>query len=90
MVILVDAPLWPNHGTLWSHLISDASLEELHAFARENDVPARAFDLDHYDVPAARHADLVRAGALSVSNRELVVRLLASGLRVKQAERRRR
>lgn len=90
MAILIDTPMWPNHGTLWSHLVSDASLDELHAFARANDVPARAFDLDHYDVPAARHADLLRAGAVEVSNRELVMRLVRSGLRVRQAERRRR
>jgi hypothetical protein len=90
MAILIDTPMWPNHGTLWSHLVSDASLDELHAFARANDVPARAFDLDHYDVPAARHADLLRAGAVEVSNRELVMRLVGSGLRVRQAERRRR
>jgi len=89
MAILIDTPMWPNHGTLWSHLVSDSSLEELHAFARANEVPARAFDLDHYDVPASRHAELVKAGAHEVSNRELVVRLLASGLRVSQAERRR-
>jgi hypothetical protein len=90
MAILIDTPMWPNHGTLWSHLVSDASLDELHAFARANDVPARAFDLDHYDVPVARHADLLRAGAVGVSNRELVMRLVGSGLRVRQAERRRR
>ncbi|MGN6205568.1 DUF4031 domain-containing protein [Humibacter sp.] len=89
MAILIDTPMWPNHGTLWSHLVSDASLDELHGFARTNGVPERAFDLDHYDVPAERHAELVRAGALRVSNRELVVRLRASGLRVTQAERRR-
>ncbi|WP_460522611.1 DUF4031 domain-containing protein [Humibacter antri] len=88
MAILIDTPMWPNHGTLWSHLVSDASLDELHVFAQANGVPERSFDLDHYDVPAERHAELVRTGALPVSNRELVVRLRASGLRVTQAERR--
>jgi len=88
MAILIDTPMWPNHGTLWSHLVSDASLDELHAFARANRVPERAFDLDHYDVPAERHTELVSAGALRVSNRELVVRLRASGLRITQAARR--
>ena len=34
MAILVDEPLWPNHGTMWAHLVSDASLDELHAFAQ--------------------------------------------------------
>ena len=30
MAILIDPPRWPAHGRLWSHLISDASLDELH------------------------------------------------------------
>jgi hypothetical protein len=88
MAILIDTPLWPNHGTLWAHLISDTSLEELHAFAGANGVPARAFDLDHYDVPAERHAELVRAGASHVEGGVLARRLIASGLRVKARDRR--
>lgn len=51
VTVLVDDPIWPAHGRLWAHLVSDADIDELHAFARANDVPARAFDLDHYDVP---------------------------------------
>lgn len=90
MAILIDAAAWPNHGTLWAHLVSDSSLEELHEFAAENGVPRRAFDLDHYDVPAERHHGLIAAGAILVSNRDLVVRLRASGLRVTGAERRSR
>lgn len=87
MAILIDTPMWPNHGTLWSHLVSDVSLDELHAFADSQDVPARAFDLDHYDVPARRHDDLVAAGARPVTNRELVTRLRESGLRITAAQR---
>ncbi|PJJ63447.1 DUF4031 domain-containing protein [Compostimonas suwonensis] len=89
MTVLIDEPRWPAHDTLWSHLVSDSSLAELHAFAQAAGVPARAFDLDHYDVPAARYAALVGAGAVPVSNRELVVRLIGSGLRVKGRDRRR-
>lgn len=51
MTVLVDDPLWPAHGRLWAHLVSDESLDELHAFARANGIAPRAFDLDHYDVP---------------------------------------
>ncbi|MBO9705640.1 MAG: DUF4031 domain-containing protein, partial [Arthrobacter sp.] len=54
MTVLIDPPFWPAHGTVFSHLVSDASLEELHAFAAAADIPERAFDGDHYDV-AARH-----------------------------------
>lgn len=82
MSVLIDPPAWPAHGTVFSHLVSDSSLEELHAFARAAGISARAFDLDHYDVPAQRHAELVARGAEEVSGTELVRRLVRSGLRV--------
>lgn len=82
MTVLIDPPSWPAHGTVFSHLVSDSSLEELHAFARAAGLPERAFDRDHYDVPAHRCAELVARGAVPVSGRELVRRLVASGLRV--------
>lgn len=88
MTVLVDDPLWPAHGRLWAHLVSDASLDELHAFASANDVPARAFDLDHYDVPEESIPRLVAAGAQHVKGKELVRRLIASGLRVRSRDRR--
>lgn len=87
MAILVDAPIWPRHGTTWAHLVSDASLAELHAFARRARVPERAFDRDHYDVPAERVDELVALGATRVEGRELIRRLLASGLRVRRRDR---
>ena len=87
MTVLVDPPLWPQHGTVWSHLVSDSSVEELHEFARAAGIPPRAFDLDHYDVPAERYDELVAQGAVPVDSRELIRRLRASGLRVTSAER---
>ena len=90
MSILIDQPAWPAHGTLWSHLVSDSSLEELHAFASAQGIPRRGFDLDHYDVPQARYDSLVAAGAVPVDFRGLVTRLRASGLRVSGRERRSR
>ena len=90
MTVLIDTPLWPKHGTVWSHLVSDHSVEELHEFAERNGVPPRGFDLDHYDVPIERYDDLVAAGAQPVSPRDLVRRLAASGLRVTPRERRAR
>ncbi|WP_454083779.1 DUF4031 domain-containing protein [Georgenia sp. Marseille-Q6866] len=87
MAVLLDTPRWPAHGTLWAHLVSDTSLAELHGFAARCGVPRRSFDLDHYDVPAARHAELVAAGAQHVEGRELVRRLRASGLRVRATDR---
>lgn len=82
MTVLIDAPLWPAHGTLWSHLVSDLSLDELHDFAARAGIARRAFDLDHYDVPEARFAELVALGAVPTDRRELVHRLTAAGLRV--------
>jgi hypothetical protein len=90
MTVLLDPALWPNHGTLWGHLVSDTSLEELHDFARRAGIRERAFDLDHYDVPIERYDDLVALGATLVDSRELVRRLRASGLRVTSAQRRHR
>lgn len=87
MAILVDDPLWPAHQRMWAHLISDSSLEELHAFARRAGIPERGFDHDHYDVPAERIGALVAMGAEHVSPKELVRRLIASGLRVKERDR---
>lgn len=86
MTVLVDHPMWPAHGTLWAHLVSDSSLDELHAFAERVGLPARSFDNDHYDVPAARIDELVRQGAVQVSGRELLRRLELGGLRVRQRD----
>jgi hypothetical protein len=90
VTVLVDTPMWPRHGTLWAHLVSDASYDELHAFAAAAGVPERAFDQDHYDVPLERHGDLVALGAQPVTGHELIRRLVASGLRVPARERRER
>jgi hypothetical protein len=51
-------------------------------------VPRRAFDHDHYDVPLSRYDELVAAGASAVTGRELVLRLIRSGLRVAQRDKR--
>ena len=90
MAVLVDTPIWSRHGTMWAHLVSDASYDELHAFAALAGLPARSFDVDHYDVPLERHADLVALGAQPVSGHELIRRLVASGLRVRVRDRRAR
>ena len=80
-MILIDPPVWPGWDRVWSHLVSDESLEELHAFARTAGIPARAFDRDHYDVPSDKYDELIAAGATPVASRDLVRRLIASGLR---------
>ncbi len=87
MTVLVDAPTWPGHGRLWSHLASDTSFEELHAFAARVGLPPRAFERDHYDVVAERFDDVVAAGAVLVTSREIVVRLQRAGLRRRKVSR---
>ena len=87
MTVLIDQPIWPVHNTLWAHIVSDTSLEELHAFAEAAGIPRRGFDLDHYDVPAHKWHELVALGAQPVGVREFVQRLEASGLRVAQRDR---
>lgn len=88
VTVLLDPPLWPRHGRLWGHLVSDTTLAELHALAQRAGIPRRAFDRDHYDVPSEAYDDLVRHGAQVVDSRELVRRLRASGLRVPARDRR--
>ena len=81
MTVVIDPPNAPGHGRLWSHLASDTSYDELHAFARTVGIPERGFDRDHYDVPAEWYDQMLAAGAEPVTSRELVRRLHAAGLR---------
>jgi hypothetical protein len=85
-VILIDPPVWPGWDRVWSHLVSDESYEELHAFARLVGIPARGFDRDHYDVPSDKYDEIVAAGAFPVASRVLVRRLIESGLRHRKSE----
>ncbi|WP_152351621.1 DUF4031 domain-containing protein [Brachybacterium subflavum] len=87
MTVLADTPRWERHGTLWGHLVSDASLAELHEAASRAGLHPRSFDLDHYDWPEQARSGLEAAGVEFVGNKELTRRLLASGLRVPGAGR---
>ena len=81
VTILIDPPLVPWRGRMWSHLASDESFEELHAFAERLGVPSRGFERDHYDIPEEYYDAAIQAGATPVSSKELVRRLNESGLR---------
>ena len=80
-MIYVDAARWAGHGRLWAHLVSDVSVAELHVFAELLGVPRRAFERDHYDVPAERVQMAIWLGAQFVTSKEVVWRLKAAGLR---------
>jgi Protein of unknown function (DUF4031) len=88
VAVLIDEPLWWHRGRRWSHLVSDASYDELHAFVDALGVPRRAFQGDHYDVPEEYYDQMVAAGAQPTPSRQLVARLRAAGLRQSPAERR--
>lgn len=81
MAILVDTAIWPYRGRRWAHLVSDRSIDELHAFAAELGLRREWFQGDHYDVPTEVRDQAVGLGAQEVTAAELVRRLRASGLR---------
>ncbi len=86
-MILIDPPNVPSRGRMWSHVASDESYAELHEFARALGIPERGFDRDHYDVPAEYYDQVIALGAEPVTSRELVKRLVASGLRRRKTPR---
>jgi len=81
LTIYIDPPIWPGHGHLWSHMVSDRSYQELHDFAASIGIPSRGFERDHYDVIAESYTVALSAGAQPVSSREIVALLTAAGLR---------
>jgi len=81
MALLVDPAIWPWRGMLFCHLVSDESLEELHAFARWIGAPTRAFGGDHYDIGEFTREIAIEEGAREVTSRELLRALHTSGLR---------
>jgi Protein of unknown function (DUF4031) len=88
VAVLIDEPRWWFRGRKWCHMVSDASLDELHDFAQGMGIPRRAFQGDHYDIPEEHRPAMVAAGAVEVESRELVRRLRAAGLRLTPAQRR--
>ena len=80
-MILVDAAVWPWRGRKWAHLVSDVSYDELHEFAATLEIPRRAFQGDHYDIPTELRDRAIELGAQPVDSRDLVRRLRTAGLR---------
>ena len=81
MALLIDTPRWPWHGHLWAHMISDESLDELHAAARDLGLRWLSFGRDHYDVPEPLWPAACEVAEL-VDSREIVRSLRRTGLRV--------
>jgi hypothetical protein len=59
----------------WCHMVSDASFEELHAFATALGIPRERFQRDHYDLPPVLRDRAVRQGAHEVAISELAQRM---------------
>jgi hypothetical protein len=83
MAILVDDAIWPWRGRVWAHLVSDTSIDELHAFAERLGIPRRAFQGDHYDVTDELRDCAIAEGARAVTAREIVLALRTAGLRTR-------
>lgn len=88
MAILIDEARWWYRDRRWCHLVSDVSLDELHAFAMAHDIPRRGFQGDHYDIPEEYRPILIDGGAEVVPSRELLRRLRGAGLRLTPTQRR--
>jgi Protein of unknown function (DUF4031) len=88
VTVYVDECRWWWRGRQWCHLISDTDLLELHAVARRAGVPRWAFQGDHYDLHPGVREMAIRAGAVAVTSRDIVVLLRNSGLRITPAQRR--
>lgn len=90
MTILIDEARWWFQGRKWCHMVSDVSYEELFEFTDALDIPRRAFQGDHFDIPEEYRDDMIAAGAVVVESRELVRRLRGAGLRLSPKQRRAR
>ena len=79
MAILVDElreyPGVALPYTAWCHMATDASFEELHAFAARLGLRRAWFQRDHYDLPPHGRAAAVALGAEQVATRELLLRM---------------
>jgi predicted kinase len=79
MAILVDElreyPDVELPFTVWCHMATDGSFEELHEFAGRLGLRRAWFQRDHYDLPPHRRAAAVAMGAEEVPTRELLLRM---------------
>jgi hypothetical protein len=90
MAILVDElreyPGVKLPFSVWCHMATDGSFDELHEFAAALGLRRRWFQRDHYDLPAHVRERAVAAGAVEVPTRELISRM--AGERGERARRR--
>lgn len=80
MTVYVDASRYPltigYRRMMMCHMVAD-TLEELHAMARELDIPERHFQNrrhPHYDICKAKRKMAVKRGAQEVESWEIVLK----------------
>ena len=83
--VLVDPRLWPWRDRRWAHLVSDESYDELHAFAERLGIPAAPSRATTTTSPRTTASAPSSSAPTPVSSRELVRRLIDSGLRHRKA-----
>ena len=81
MAILIDEPFdYRGDGVLWCHMVSDASLDELHAFAAKLGLKRSWFQpcppkaVPHYDLKGGKIAKAKQLGAEQVTRKEGLIR----------------
>lgn len=76
MTVYVDNVRIPHRGKLWCHMVAD-SLDELHAFARQLNIPPQGFHAEasypHYDITLELREEAILLGALA-GNRKQIIR----------------
>jgi hypothetical protein len=85
VAIFVDECRWWHKERHWCHMVSDTSLDELHAFAATLEIPERGFHRDHYDLLESYRVQAIALGAIEVTSRELLHRMRGAGLRVRKS-----
>lgn len=78
MTIYVDDAVWmkPNGRKKYAHMTAD-SLDELHQFAWNNQIKKHWFHrgsrYPHYDINSDQQSLMIKAGALLIDSKELVI-----------------
>lgn len=69
MSIYIDSPK-KRKGKyhLWSHMVSDTSLEELRLFAWEMNLRRSHFKKDHYEFSSRKYDEAIQRGAIEVED----------------------
>lgn len=77
MIYVDPLHLYTGKRILYAHMVSDVSIEELHAFALKIGVKRHFFHRgNHYDIKEHEHPIAIAAGAQLVTAKELVRKMI--------------